>query len=90
MHRIAAVQYGFASTLRDALPNASFIGFTGTPIEQTDANTRAVFGWLCFEETGRGHRLRWPAALAPSDWEELSDIRLRQLLIMACGTKVTE
>ena len=36
--------YGFASNLRDALPNASFIGFTGTPIEQVDANTRAVFG----------------------------------------------
>jgi type I restriction enzyme, R subunit len=36
--------YGFASNLRDAVPNASFIGFTGTPIEQTDANTRAVFG----------------------------------------------
>ncbi|HMS16146.1 MAG TPA: type I restriction endonuclease subunit R, partial [Planctomycetota bacterium] len=36
--------YGFASNLRDALPNASFIGFTGTPIEKTDANTRAVFG----------------------------------------------
>ena len=36
--------YGFASNLRDALPNASFIGFTGTPIEQADANTRAVFG----------------------------------------------
>ena len=30
--------------MRDALPNASFIGFTGTPIEHTDANTRAVFG----------------------------------------------
>jgi type I restriction enzyme R subunit len=36
--------YGFASNLRDALPHASFIGFTGTPIEQSDANTRAVFG----------------------------------------------
>jgi type I restriction enzyme R subunit len=36
--------YGFASNLRDALPNASFIGFTGTPVEKTDANTRAVFG----------------------------------------------
>ncbi len=35
---------GFARNMRDALPNASFIGFTGTPIEQTDANTRAVFG----------------------------------------------
>ena len=35
---------GFARHMRDALPNASFIGFTGTPIEQTDRNTRAVFG----------------------------------------------
>jgi type I restriction enzyme R subunit len=35
---------GFARHMRDALPNASFIGFTGTPIEQADANTRAVFG----------------------------------------------
>ncbi len=35
---------GFARHLRDALPHASFIGFTGTPIETTDANTRAVFG----------------------------------------------
>src|SRR5207248_1761990 len=35
---------GFASHLRDALPRASFIGFTGTPIEKADANTRAVFG----------------------------------------------
>jgi type I restriction enzyme R subunit len=35
---------GLARNMRDALPNASFIGFTGTPIEKTDANTRAVFG----------------------------------------------
>ncbi len=35
---------GFARYMHDALPNASFIGFTGTPIETTDANTRAVFG----------------------------------------------
>ncbi len=35
---------GLARHLRDALPRASFIGFTGTPIEQADANTRAVFG----------------------------------------------
>ena len=35
---------GFARHMRDALPNASFIGFTGTPIEMDDANTRAVFG----------------------------------------------
>jgi type I restriction enzyme R subunit len=35
---------GFARHMHDALPNASFIGFTGTPIELKDANTRAVFG----------------------------------------------
>lgn len=35
---------GFARHMRDALPYASFIGFTGTPIELQDANTRAVFG----------------------------------------------
>lgn len=35
---------GFARHMRDALPNASFIGFTGTPIETADANTRSVFG----------------------------------------------
>jgi type I restriction enzyme, R subunit len=35
---------GFARHMRDALPHASFIGFTGTPIELSDANTRAVFG----------------------------------------------
>ncbi len=38
------VAYGFAKYLRDALPNASFIGFTGTPIEKDDVNTPAVFG----------------------------------------------
>lgn len=36
--------YGFAKYMRDALPNATFIGFTGTPIESTDVNTSAVFG----------------------------------------------
>jgi type I restriction enzyme R subunit len=35
---------GFAAHMREALPNASFIGFTGTPIERADANTRSVFG----------------------------------------------
>ncbi len=35
---------GFAKHMRDALPNASFIGFTGTPIEKEDKNTQAVFG----------------------------------------------
>ncbi|RDY70871.1 type I restriction endonuclease subunit R [Halobacillus trueperi] len=38
------VKYGYAKHLRDALPNASFIGFTGTPIELDDKSTPAVFG----------------------------------------------
>ena len=38
------VVYGFAKYLRDALPNATYLGFTGTPIENTDVNTPAVFG----------------------------------------------
>jgi type I restriction enzyme R subunit len=38
------VKYGYAKYLRDALPNASFIGFTGTPIEMEDKSTPAVFG----------------------------------------------
>ena len=38
------ISYGFAKYMRDALPNASFIGFTGTPIEANDVNTPMVFG----------------------------------------------
>lgn len=40
----ATIKYGYAKYMRDALPNASFIGFTGTPVELTDKNTPAVFG----------------------------------------------
>ncbi len=40
----ALIKYGFAKYVRDALPNASFIGFTGTPIETKDRSTPAVFG----------------------------------------------
>jgi type I restriction enzyme R subunit len=39
-----ALKYGYAKYLRDALPNATFIGFTGTPIEKADRSTPAVFG----------------------------------------------
>ena len=42
--KTGVISYGFAKYLRDALPNASFIGFTGTPIEATDVNTPAIFG----------------------------------------------
>ena len=40
----SGLRYGFARYLRDALPNASFIGFTGTPISTADKSTKAVFG----------------------------------------------
>lgn len=40
----SCITYGFAKYMREALPNASFIGFTGTPVEKEDANTQAVFG----------------------------------------------
>lgn len=40
----ASIKYGYAKYMRDSLPNASYIGFTGTPVELTDKNTRAVFG----------------------------------------------
>ncbi len=36
--------YGFAKHIRDALPNATFLGFTGTPVELKDADTKAIFG----------------------------------------------
>lgn len=42
--KTGGVSYGFAKYMRDALPNASFIGFTGTPIESSDVNTPALFG----------------------------------------------
>jgi type I restriction enzyme R subunit len=44
MNEAGELSDGFARNLRIALPNASFIGFTGTPIEKADANTREVFG----------------------------------------------
>lgn len=40
----ATYQAGYAQHLRDALPNATFVGFTGTPVSSADHNTRAVFG----------------------------------------------
>jgi type I restriction enzyme, R subunit len=44
IEKTGEIAYGFAKHLRDALPNASFIGFTGTPIEADDVNTPVVFG----------------------------------------------
>ena len=43
-NKTGEIKYGYAKYLRDALPNASFIGFTGTPIEMDDKSTPATFG----------------------------------------------
>ncbi len=43
-HKRGIYKYGYARHLRDAIPNATFIGFTGTPISLRDKDTRAVFG----------------------------------------------
>jgi type I restriction enzyme R subunit len=49
---------GLSRNLRDSLPRASFIGFTGASIEKTDANTRAVFGDLADRNSARHLRMR--------------------------------
>ncbi|HEC2202628.1 TPA: type I restriction endonuclease subunit R [Staphylococcus delphini] len=43
-HKGKGLKYGYAKYLRDALPHASFVGFTGTPVSSTDKNTQMVFG----------------------------------------------
>lgn len=43
-NKTGKISYGYAKHIRDALPNATFIGFTGTPIEDGDKSTREVFG----------------------------------------------
>ena len=43
-HKTGAYKFGFAGLMRDALPNATFLAFTGTPISQEDRNTQVVFG----------------------------------------------
>ena len=58
---------GYARHMRDALPNASFIGFTGTPIELADASTRAVFGdHISVYDIHRAGLLREPSGEAGS------------------------
>ncbi len=66
---------GFARHMRDALPNASFAGFTGTPIELEDANTRAVFGdYISIYDTQRSVE---DGATVPIHYES----RLTQLVL---------
>lgn len=74
---VAYTSYGFAKYLRDALPNASFIGFTGTPIEASDKSTPAVFGDYIdiydiqrAVEDGATVRIYYEARLAKLELEE--------------------
>ena len=43
-NEVAVKTIGYARKVRDALPNATYIGFTGTPVSQKDHNTREIFG----------------------------------------------
>ena len=68
---------GYARHMRDALPNASFVGFTGTPIELEDANTRAVFGdYISIYdirrsvEDGATVPIHYESRLARLEWKE--------------------
>jgi type I restriction enzyme R subunit len=68
---------GFARHMRDALPHASFVGFTGTPIEKTDANTRAVFGdYISVYDI---QRAVWDGATVPIYYESrLAKLELKE------------
>ncbi len=66
--------------MRDALPNASFIGFTGTPIERADANTRSVFGdHISIYDIRSSSRLFTPVFLGRNWSAELSSPEYRFL-----------
>jgi len=81
---------GFARNLRDALPNATFIGFTGTPVELTDRNTQAVFGEYIdiydiqqAVDDGSTVRIFYESRLAkvnlPEEQKEILDIEFEEL-----------
>lgn len=74
-------KYGFAKYIRDALPNASFIGFTGTPIDFEDKSTKAVFGDYIdiydIEQSvddGRTVRIYYESRLAELKINKITDI----------------
>ncbi|MBI5046515.1 type I restriction endonuclease subunit R [Candidatus Micrarchaeota archaeon] len=80
---------GFAKHMRDALPNASFIGFTGTPIEKKDKNTRAVFGDYVdiydmkqAVEDGVTVRIYYESRLVPLDLDETKKALLEKQVKM--------
>jgi len=68
---------GFARHMRDALPHASFIGFTGTPIELADANTRAVLGdHISVYDAALRATPGWPITASTTPWWRGSELWL--------------
>jgi type I restriction enzyme R subunit len=75
---------GYARHMRDALPHASFIGFTGTPIELQDANTRAVFGdYISIYDIQRAVQ---DGARVPIYYESLKRLSREQVRLLADPT----
>lgn len=81
------IVYGFAKYMRDALPNATYLGFTGTPIENTDVNTPAVFDNYVdlYDIAQAGYRNSVKAGRNDcggiSEWCKLTNIALCTLVI---------
>ena len=80
------IVYGFAKYLRDALPHATYLGFTGTPIEKDDINTPAVFGNYVdiydiaqAVEDGATVRIYYESRLAKIELKEAGRQRIRDL-----------
>lgn len=85
----AETTYGFAKHMHDALPNATFIGFTGTPVESTDKNTKAVFGeYVDIYDIERAVR---DGATVPIYYENrFVKLKLDQLIINDLDDKLTQ
>lgn len=85
----AETTYGFAKHMHDALPNATFIGFTGTPVGSTDKNTKAVFGeYVDIYDIERAVR---DGATVPIYYENrFVKLKLDQLLINDLDDKLTQ
>lgn len=89
--------YGFAKYMRDALPNATYIGFTGTPIESTDVNTPAVFGNYIdvydiaqAVEDGATVRIYYESRLAKVNLSEEGKKLVEELDVELDGEELTE
>ncbi|MBN1667014.1 MAG: HsdR family type I site-specific deoxyribonuclease, partial [Anaerolineales bacterium] len=91
------IVYGFAKYLRDALPNATYLGFTGTPIEATDINTPAVFGNYVdvydiaqAVEDGATVRIYYESRLAKIDLPDQGKQLIRDLDALLAADELTD